>query len=197
MNNKEKYKRVFSTLRTSEHFEFNLEGGKMIRKTFKMRKAITALCFALVLTVGSVSAYAANVGGIQRIIQVWIQGDRTDATLTVNEKEGTYTIQDANGKEIQSGGGVAMDGLGNTRPLTEKELTEHLENEVTTDTIDGRMYLFYKEQKLDITDKFSDKDYCYITLKDGEKSIYVTVTKNGGIATSENRYLMPNEFKTE
>ena len=108
-----------------------------------------------------------------------------------------YTIQDANGKEIQSGGGVAMDGLGNTRPLTEKELTEHLENEVTTDTIDGRMYLFYKEQKLDITDKFSDKDYCYITLKDGKKSIYVTVTKNGGIATSENRYLMPNEFKTE
>ena len=70
MNNKEKYKRAFSTLRTSEHFEFNLEGGKMIRKTFKMRKAITALCFALVLTVGSVSAYAANVGGIQRIIQV-------------------------------------------------------------------------------------------------------------------------------
>ena len=92
MNNKKKYKRAFSTLHTSEHFEFNLEDGKMIRKTFKMRKVITVLCFALVLTVGGVSVYAANVGGIQRIIQVWIQGDRTDATLIVNEKEGTYLV---------------------------------------------------------------------------------------------------------
>ena len=98
---------------------------------------------------------------------------------------------------MEEGGGVAIEADGTERPLTSEEIAEDMENQVTTDTIDGRMYLFYGKQKYDITDEFLDNDYCYVTLKDGDKTIYVTVTKNGGIATSEKRYLMPNEFCVE
>ena len=142
-------------------------------------------------------AYAADIGGIQRTIQIWIHGDLTDAILRVDEEEGTYSLTDGKGNVVEEGGGVAIEADGTERPLTSEEIAEDMENQVTTDTIDGRMYLFYGKQKYDITDEFSGSDYCYLTLKDGDRTIYVTVTKNGGIATSEKRYLMPNEFCVE
>ena len=33
---------------------------------------------------GTGTAYAANVGGIQRTVQIWLHGDQTQATLDVS-----------------------------------------------------------------------------------------------------------------
>ena len=197
MTNKERYQRAFSSLHTSENFKVRLEDNAMAAKYFKTRRALAAACAVLALLIGGTSAYAADIGGIQRAIQIWIHGDLTDAILRVDEEEGTYSLTDGKGNVVEEGGGVAIEADGTERPLTSEEIAEDMENQVTTDTIDGRMYLFYGKQKYDITDEFSDNDYCYVTLKDGDKTIYVTVTKNGGIATSEKRYLMPNEFCVE
>ena len=63
------------------------------RKTKRpaLRRAATlGLAAALVLALGSV-AYASDLGGIQRTVQLWLNGEMTDATLTVNE--GSYTLR--------------------------------------------------------------------------------------------------------
>lgn len=190
MKNKERYKQAFSALNPSDHFEVRLEEKAMTKKRWK--PALAAVCAALAVVVGGTSVYAADVGGIQRTIQVWLNGDQTEAVLTVGD-DGTYTITDSSGSTVQSGGGVAFNADGSERQLSGEEIAEHLENEVTTDTIDGKMYLLYKDQKLDLTGKFADSDYYYVMLKDGDKTIYVTVSKDGSLAYGTNRYLEPGK----
>lgn len=51
--------------------------------------AAAAVC--LLLAGGSSAAYAANVGGIQRTIQLWIDGDQTDVEFEYGE-DGTYHL---------------------------------------------------------------------------------------------------------
>lgn len=61
---------------------------------------------------GSV-AYASDLGGIQRTVQLWLNGEMTDATLTVNE--GSYTLRypDKDGTEHEmGGGGIAIEDDG-------------------------------------------------------------------------------------
>ena len=197
MKNKEKYKRAFSSLHPSENFKIRLEDHVMTKKHFGMRKALTTVCAILVVAIGGTTVYAADVGGIQRTIQTWIHGELTDATLTVDDSNGTYTLTDANGEVIEGGGGVAIEADGTERALTSEEIAEDIANKVMTDTIDGRMYLLYKNQKYDITDEFENSDYYYVSLKDGDRTLYVTVTKSGGLASSEKRYLLPDEFSVE
>ena len=157
------------------------------------RKALAAAGILLAVMAGGSTAYAANVGGIQRAIQIWLHGDQTEAVLTVDETAGTYTISDKDGTMIEGGGGVAVSADGKERSLTAEEITQDLANRVTTDTIDGRMYLLYHSQKFDITDKFADSDYYFVTLKDNDTTLYVTVSKDGAVASSPDRYPQPGK----
>lgn len=75
---------------------------------------------------GTGTAYAANVGGIQRTVQIWLHGDQTQATLDVSN-DGTYTMEYYNedGTLHQTGGGgVSIDADGTQRALTAEELME-------------------------------------------------------------------------
>jgi len=94
---------------------------------------------------------------------------------------------------IEGGGGVAVSADGKERPLTAEEIAQDLANRVTTDTIDGRMYLLYHSQKFDITDKFADSDCYFVTLKDNDTTLYVTVSKDGAVASSPDRYPQPGK----
>ena len=60
------------------------------KKTIHFRK-ITGLILAasLVFTL-AVTAYAADIGGIRRIIQIWLYGDQKTAVLDV--QNGQYTL---------------------------------------------------------------------------------------------------------
>lgn len=195
MTDKDKFKRAFSAVQTPDDFALDLEENKMFGK-MKFKKSLIAACTALAIGISGVSCYAADVGGIQRTIQVWLHGDQTTATLSVDSDKIThYSMKDADGHEIY-GGGVAGDGKGGTRALTESEVQEDL-NGPEVDIRDGHVYLYYKNQKLDLTDKFDDEGLCYVTLKDGSKNIYVTVTKNGGMASSEDKYVQKDELPKE
>ena len=194
MTDKERYQRAFSALHTSDGFQVRLEKTKKPAHTVRIRRVLTAACVAMTLAAGATAAYASNVGGIQRTIQIWLHGELTDATLDIDASNGTYAIRDRSGHITQSGGGVAINQDGTERPLTAKEIEEDLANAPDTETVNGRTCLLLGGQRIDITDRFDDSGFCYITIKTGNGKQYVTVRKNGGLASSPNRYLLPDEF---
>ena len=108
MTNREKYKQAFSAIRASDNF--SLEAEKMERTAkqhrFRTMAAIVAVCATLVG--GAAAAYAADAGGIQRAVQVWIHGDQTAATIQF-DGNGSYSMEYTDGEgnvRHQSGGGA-------------------------------------------------------------------------------------------
>lgn len=196
MTNKEKYKQAFSVLHTSD--EFSLEVQKMaIEKRNKKKGMIAAAIAACVLLAGGTgTVYAANVGGIQRTIQLWINGDQTDATLEINP-DSSYDLsyKDADGNVVErSGGGIAIEEDGSERPLTEDEIMEELYAPEVSYEEDGSVWLYYYDQKMDITDKFDADNICYIQLINGDETLYLTIKYQNGYASSPNKYINPSEF---
>lgn len=171
MTEKERFQRAFAPLHASP--DILTEVMKMTERKTKrpaLRRAVTiGLAAALVLALGSV-AYASDLGGIQRTVQLWLNGEMTDATLTVNE--GSYTLRypDKDGTEREmGGGGIAIED-------------------------DGTVTVYYLDQKLDVTDKFDEDGVCYVQLEGGEKTIYMTIKRGNGYATSTTKYILPSEF---
>lgn len=196
MTNKEKYKQAFSVLHTSD--EFSLEVQKMaIEKRNKKKGMIAAAIAACVLLAGGTgTVYAANVGGIQRTIQLWINGDQTDATLEINP-DSSYNLsyKDADGNVVErSGGGIAIEEDGSEHPLTEDEIMEELYAPEVSYEEDGSVWLYYYDQKMDITDKFDADNICYIQLINGDETLYLTIKYQNGYASSPNKYINPSEF---
>ena len=107
MTEKERFQRAFAPLHASP--DILTEVMKMTERKTKrpaLRRAATlGLAAALVLALGSV-AYASDLGGIQRTVQLWLNGEMTDATLTV--KNGHYTVNytDSEGNERERSGGL-------------------------------------------------------------------------------------------
>lgn len=193
MTNKEKYKQAFSVLQTSGDFSMEVEKMAMRQKHHKVKTIAAAVAACIVLVGGAGTAYAANLGGIQRTIQLWINGDQTNATLEINNdgNSSTYTIKipDENGNSTEiTGGGVAMDGDGVERPLTEDEFMEQINQPDVEYEDDGSVWLYYKDQKLDITDRFED-GICYVKLTDGKDVKYLTIKYNDGYAMSDSKYV--------
>ena len=195
MTNKEKYKQAFSVLHPS--FEISLEDVRMEQNNRKNRLKHWAAAAAACMMVfgGASAAYAADVGGIQRKLQLWIHGDLTDVTVEFNGK-GQYTAShtDTDGQEhVSQGGGLAIEWDGTERPLTEQELTEHLPSPQVEYLEDGSVWVYWYDQKVEITDKFED-GICYVKLDNGEKVLYMTVRYQDGYATSPRKYVTPSEF---
>ena len=196
MTNKEKYKQSFDALAASGDFQVEVDNMSMLNRRHKLKTVAAVIAACLILAIGTGTAYAADVGGIQRKVQLWIHGDQTDVTLKFDSNgsyTGTYTDKDGNEKEI-GGGGVAYEWNGKERPLTEEELMEEMNGPDAEYEDDGTVMLYYKNQSVDITDKFDKDGICYVKLKEGDKTLYVTVKYNNGLATSWDRYVMPYEF---
>lgn len=190
MTNKQKYKQAFSVLRSSCEITLEVEKMAMISRKAKFRATAAAvITICLLITGGSSVAYAMDVGGVQRIIQLWIEGDRTDVTFEYNES-GTYDMsyetQDGVIEE-QHGGGVAIEEDGTERPLTEEELLEQLNRPVVEYEEDGTVWVYYYDQKIEITDQFKD-DVCYVKLSNGEETLYMTILYQDGWCTSPHKY---------
>ena len=194
MTNKEKYQRAFSVLHASG--DCVMEVTSMNRTTRRYIPRLAAACMAAVLVLSTV-AYAADIGGIQRTIQLWFRGEQTDAVLEIREGEYTLGFEDAAGNthEIQ-GGGVAFEPDGQERPLTEEEILEHLNMPEVVYEDDGSVWVYYQGQKLEITDMFDENGVCYVLLKDGNDDRYMTVKRDGGYATSPHKYPDPDTFHT-
>ena len=157
-------------------------------KTNSRRIIGLVLAACLVFTL-AVTAYAADIGGIRRIIKLWIQGEQTTVTLDV--QEGNYTVTAEDGSPIISGGGVVMEADGSTRPVTEEEILTHLDQPDLHHKEDGTIWVYYREQKIEITDMFDDSGLCYLELQDDNGILYVLVDKQGGLSTSSTGYPIP------
>lgn len=199
MADKEKFQRVFDKLHASPDVLTEVLNMTTDEKVVPIRKKrfipkVAVAIAALVLVVGSGSAaYAMDLGGIQRIVQVWIHGDQTDATFIVENGSYTLDYKDAYGNDVhQGGGGVAYEN-GSERPLTDEELLEQLSMPDVKYKEDGTVWIYYLNQKMEITDKF-ENDICYVKLKVDGKIQYITVKYQNGFAISPHGYVQPSTF---
>lgn len=196
MTEKERFQRAFAPLHASP--DTMTEVMKMTERKTKrpaLRRAATiGLAAALVLALGSV-AYASDLGGIQRTVQLWLNGEMTDATLTVNE--GSYTLRypEKDGTEREmGGGGIAIEDDGTERPLTEEEMLEHLDAPEVVYEDDGTVMIYYRGQSLDITDRFDENGLCHVLLRDeqdGGKTLFVTIRYNDSYSYNATKYEDP------
>lgn len=198
MTNKEKYKKAFSTVRPSGEFSLEVEKMKRIKKQhfFKTMAASIAVC---VLFMASASvAYAMDVGGIQRTIQLWIHGDCTNVTIQF-DGNGTYSMgytDTAGNEQFRAGGGVEITPDGSEIPLSEEELLEYLMMPDVEYKDDGSVWVYWLDQKVDITDKFVD-GLCYVKLVKDEETMYVTVKYKGGYAADYHKFADPDSWGCE
>lgn len=196
MTNKEKYKQAFSVLQTSGEISLEVETMAIMNKKAKIKAAAAIISTCLILAGGSGIAYAADIGGIQRTIQLWINGDQTSATFEYNSEDGSYNIsipsEDGETKEY-GGGGVAIDDDGTERPLTESEVMEALNDPEVEYNDDGSVWVYYYDQKIEITDKFED-GVCYLKLSNEDETLYMTIKYQDGCCTSPHKYMDPDSF---
>lgn len=188
MTDQEKFQRTFDKLHASPDVlteVLNMTTNEKIvpirKKRFTSKVAVAIAALVLVIGSGS-AAYAMDLGGIQRIVQVWIHGDQTDATFTVENGSYSLDYKDADGNDFhQEGGGVTYEN-GVERPLTDEELLEELSMPEVEYKEDGTVWVYYLNQKMEITDKF-ENDICYVKLKADGKTQYITVKYQNGFAS--------------
>ena len=193
MTDREKFQKTFSKLHASPDLLTEVMEMAEKRRYHIPKVAVAAIACVVILGSGT-AAYAMNVGGIQRTIQIWIHGDQTDAQFVVEDGSYTLDYEDENGEAVhRGGGGVAIEDDGTERSLTEEELMEEINSLEVEYEEDGSVWIYYKNQKMDITDKFED-GVCYVELKDGDTIQYMTVKYQNGYALSPERYLTPAEF---
>lgn len=177
MTNKEKYKEAFSVLQASDSKSLEVEKMIKLKRKHKMNIAAAVAVGCIVLG-GSVSAYAADVGGIKTKLSAWIHGSEVAVDVTDNGDGSYYYTYNENGKEIEGGGGgVCMDGDGTERPLSAQEIFETMSEAPNVDTDeDGNVWVYYYDQKFDITNLFNEDNVCRIVLTHEDKKVYVKVT---------------------
>ena len=191
MTEKEQYKAAFSALRPSDGLNLEVEHMANLRKKNIIKATATALAVSLLVFGGSGAAYAANIGNIQRTVQIWMNGDQTDANLEISG-DGTYTLTfvDVDGVEhTRGGGGKAFDMFGNEVPLTEEQIMQQLQMPEVLTSKDGRVIVYYFDQTLDITDNFKNGK-CHVQLENASTgdTVYLTVYENGGYAFNTSKY---------
>lgn len=195
MTNREKYKQAFSAIHAPDNF--SLEGNKMSKtsRPHKIRAMVAAVAACIIIAGGATTAYAADVGGIQRTLQLWMYGDQTEVTIRF-DGSGSYAMDyiDSEGNAAhQGGGGVSIEDDGTEIPLSEAELMELLMDPNVRYEEDGSVFVYWFDQKIDITDKF-ENGICYVKLENGAKTLYMTVKYQDGLATSPSKYPAPSTF---
>lgn len=194
MIDKEQYQRTFGVLHASGDF-LKEETLMQSKNYFSPRRAV-CLCAAVILLFAMATVcYAADVGGIRRTVQIWVHGDQTSAVMDIQNGEYTLTYQDADGTTHErGGGGIAYNPDGSERPLTEEELLEDLDTPEVEYKEDGSVWLYYRDQAMEITDRFNEDGFCFVQLKNEVQTLYVTVKYDNGYAISGKAFVQPEEF---
>ena len=182
MKNNERYKRTFSVLHASDRM-VEVKAMKNTKRIY-IRKFIPVLAAAIFLLGITTAAYAANIGGIQKTVQLWIHGNQKNAVMEVADGQYTLTYEDEAGNiKQQSGGGVAMEDDGTERPVTEEELMDELDSPEVEYKDDGKVIVYYHDQIIDITDKF-ENGICYLEISDRDKKLNMTIKYKDGCSIS-------------
>ena len=129
---------------------------------------------------GSGTVYAADIGGIQEKISMWLYGTKTDVEVTENGAGGyifSYE-QDGETKSI-GGGGVSFDADGNETWLSADEVAAEMSRSADIDVDeDGKVWIYFYDQKIEITDSFDENGVYNLTLAHEDRSVYLEITKD-------------------
>lgn len=192
MTNQEKYKQAFSAIHAPDKFSLEVNRMSKTNRPHKIRAMAVAAAVCIMIMGSATVAYAADVGGIQRTLQLWMYGDQTEVTIQF-DGNGSYTLDyiDSEGNEAhQGGGGVSIANDGTETPLSEEELMEELMAPNVRYEEDGSVFVYWFDQKIDITDKF-ENGVCYVKLENGGKTQYMTVKYQDCYATDWSKYPNP------
>lgn len=183
MTNRERYKQAFSALPSSGLFTWEVEEMEQLKKKHRKNIAAAAAIACAVVIGGSGTVYAADIGGIQEKISMWLHGTKTEVDVTENGTDGyggytfTYT-QDGETKSI-GGGGVSIDENGNETWLSADEVADHMSQSADIDVDeDGKVWIYFYDQKVEITDSFDESGVCTLTLTHDDRSVYLEITKD-------------------
>ncbi len=183
MTNKERYKQAFSALQSSRQFNMEVEEMAMIQKKHRKNIAVAAAVACAIVIGGSGTVYAADIGGIQEKISMWLYGTQTEVDVIENGVDGyggytfTYT-QDGETKKI-GGGGVCIDEDGNETWLPADEVAAHMSESANIDVDeDGKVWIYFYDQKIEITDMFDENGVCSLTLTHEDRTVQIEATKN-------------------
>lgn len=180
MTNKDKYKQAFSVLHTSADYSLEVEKMTKFKKKQRLNLAIAAAAACIVLVGGSVSAYAANLGGIQEKLSAWIHGsERTLDTTDHGDGSYTFTYEEDGTEQSFSGGGISIGIDGNETQMSADELINEMNELPEVDEDDnGTVWIYYYDQSVDITDMFDEDGICRVALSHDGEMIYIEVTRD-------------------
>lgn len=180
MTNKEKYKQAFSVLHASDDIFLEVEKMRQISRKQKIQTVAAAAAACAILIGGSASAYAADVGGIQTKLSMWIHGSQSEVDVKDNGDGGyTFTYEEDGEMKKMGGGGVSIDEEGNETQISAEEMLNNMNESADVETDEnGRVWLYYYEQKVDITDLFDEEGICRVVLSHDGKKVYVEVAAN-------------------
>lgn len=204
MTNRERYKRAFSALHSSGQFSLEVEDMKQIQKRHRKNVAVAAaVACAIVIGTGG-TAYAADIGGIQQKISMWLHGEQTEVDVTQNGQNGyggyTFTYTQDGETNSFGGGGVSIDDNGNETWLSADEVAEEMNRSADIDVDeDGRVWICYYDQKVEITDSFDENGVCHLTLTHEDETIYLEITKDedGGYSFTQTTNPAQNKAESE
>ena len=180
MTNRERYKQAFSVLQSSRQFELEVDEMEQLKKKHRKNIAAAAAIACAVVIGGSGTVYAADIGGIQEKLSMWLYGTKTEVAVTENG-DGGYIFsyeQDGETKSI-GGGGVSFDADGNETWLSADEVAAEMSRSADIDVDeDGRVWIYFYDQKIEITDSFDENGVYSLTLAHEDRSVYLEITKN-------------------
>ena len=82
-----------------------------------------------------------------------------------------------------------MDMWGNEIPLTEEDIMRDV---IDTPEVryndDGTVIVYYRDQSIDITDKFNEEGKCYTEIKGGDRTYYMVIEREGGYSYGTHGY---------
>ena len=148
MTNHDRIKRAFDALSPKRAF--------IPRPAPSPRPRLAAALCAGALLAGMTAAYAADVGGIQEKLTVWILGRPVEAVM--ERMDGGYALMDDSGQIVMTGSGVVIEPNGVQRPMKAGEMAEFFQDSTgVVEKEDGSIWFYWQDNEVDITHLFSDR----------------------------------------
>lgn len=200
MTDRERYKRTFSRLHASGEILMEVKTMQKI-KIMPIRRFLAVAAAALLIAAMATVAYAADVGGIRRHFQIWLNdGTPVEVEFSMPDGEmGKYTAsyKDADGNEQIIYGEITSGDTENTDVDTDSEVMASLNAPQVEYRDDGSVWVHHNGKDIEITDLFED-GVCQLELEneqfeleDGEvqKSLYLTIQYGEGYTSSSDGFV--------
>ncbi len=177
MTNKERYKQAFSAIHPSGRLSLEVEEMARIQKKHKSNMTIAAAIACAVIIGASGTVYAADIGGIQEKLSLWLYGEKTRVDVTEDGGGYTFTYEQDGETESVGGGGIIIDEDGTETRMSAGEVAESMNKHASVlEDENGRIWVCYYDQKTDITE-FFDQNVCRISISHDGEPVYLDITQ--------------------